>query len=185
MFIKKTMTQCSSKWISLKQAVFTDKNNKDGLWDFVERNNDSKAVTIVCESDKGNFLLIKQPRIPINAFEIAFPAGLIDEGESVGQAALRELKEETGYSGKVIKISPFTPKSAGITNEVTSIVFCQTIEEEKGKQELDGSEEIESFWIKPEDFFDFIRTLDESEVKVANDLFCFMAGLNYHNKFLD
>ncbi|MHA1990370.1 MAG: NUDIX domain-containing protein [Candidatus Hodarchaeales archaeon] len=180
MFIKKTITQCSSKWISLKQAVFTDKNNNDGLWDFVERNNDSKAVTIICKSEKGNYLLIKQPRIPINSYEIAFPAGLIDKEESIEQAALRELKEETGYTGTVNKISSFTPKSAGITNEVTSIVFCQTVEEEKGEQELDGSEEIECFWINPEDFFDFVQTLDENEVKIANDLYCFMAGLNFH-----
>lgn len=32
--------------------------------------------------------------------------GLIDEGESAEVAALRELKEETGYKGEVIGVTP-------------------------------------------------------------------------------
>lgn len=33
-------------------------------------------------------------------------SGLIDEGESAEAAALRELKEETGYKGEVVGITP-------------------------------------------------------------------------------
>jgi len=32
--------------------------------------------------------------------------GLIDEGESAEAAALRELKEETGYKGEVVGVTP-------------------------------------------------------------------------------
>ena len=46
-------------------------------------------------------MIIVQYRPPVEAFCVEFPAGLIDEGESPEQAAVRELKEETGYSGKV------------------------------------------------------------------------------------
>lgn len=35
-------------------------------------------------------------------------SGLIDEGESAEVAALRELKEETGYKGEVVGITPGT-----------------------------------------------------------------------------
>lgn len=46
-------------------------------------------------------MIIIQYRPPVEAFCVEFPAGLIDEGESPEQAAVRELREETGYSGKV------------------------------------------------------------------------------------
>ena len=31
------------------------------------------------------------------------PAGLIDEGETAEECALRELKEETGYVGEIVR----------------------------------------------------------------------------------
>jgi ADP-ribose pyrophosphatase len=46
-------------------------------------------------------MIIVQYRPPVEAFCVEFPAGLIDEGESPEEAAVRELGEETGYSGKV------------------------------------------------------------------------------------
>jgi len=37
---------------------------------------------------------------------IEVPAGLIDEGETAEEAALRELKEETGYVGVLSESTP-------------------------------------------------------------------------------
>jgi ADP-ribose pyrophosphatase len=51
-------------------------------------------------------ILQKQFRPPINKVTIEVPAGLVDAGESWDQSALRELKEETGFIGKVIDVTP-------------------------------------------------------------------------------
>jgi 8-oxo-dGTP pyrophosphatase MutT (NUDIX family) len=48
-------------------------------------------------------LLQKQFRPPIDAVTIEVPAGLMDEGETAEECALRELKEETGYTGVVME----------------------------------------------------------------------------------
>jgi len=42
-------------------------------------------------------VLEKQWRAPVDKMVIEVPAGLIDEGESAEEAAVRELREETGY----------------------------------------------------------------------------------------
>jgi 8-oxo-dGTP pyrophosphatase MutT (NUDIX family) len=51
-------------------------------------------------------VLQKQYRPPLNKVVIEVPAGLVDAGETAEQAAVRELKEETGYVGVVSESSP-------------------------------------------------------------------------------
>lgn len=51
-------------------------------------------------------VLQKQYRPPIGKIVIEVPAGLVDAGESPEQAAIRELKEETGYVATATESSP-------------------------------------------------------------------------------
>jgi ADP-ribose pyrophosphatase len=53
-----------------------------------------------------DIVLQKQYRPPLDKVVIEIPAGLIDAGETAQQAAIRELKEETGYVGVVSETSP-------------------------------------------------------------------------------
>ncbi len=51
-------------------------------------------------------ILQKQFRPPVEKVTIEVPAGLVDAEETAEQAAIRELKEETGYIGVVSETSP-------------------------------------------------------------------------------
>lgn len=47
---------------------------------------------------------------------VQLPAGLIDEDETAADAAVRELKEETGYAGTVGRTSSICFSDPGLTN---------------------------------------------------------------------
>lgn len=63
-------------------------------------------VAILQKASGPELLLQKQFRPPINKVVIEIPAGLVDKGETAGETAVRELKEETGYHGVTSEISP-------------------------------------------------------------------------------
>ena len=63
-------------------------------------------MAILSKPSGPELLLQKQFRPPINKVVIEVPAGLVDEGETAKECAMRELKEETGYHGVAGEVSP-------------------------------------------------------------------------------
>lgn len=56
-----------------------------------------------------NIITLREYRYPIRSWQTELPGGLIDPGETPKQAAVRELKEETGYEAEeVISLGYFT-----------------------------------------------------------------------------
>lgn len=104
----------------------------DRVWEAAARKTRSKggvdAVAIIPilrhPSRPVSTMIILQYRPPVEAVCVEFPAGLIDEGETPEQAAVRELKEETGYEGKVCSLSPTLPCQPGLTNAYMQVLDC-------------------------------------------------------------
>ena len=70
--------------------------------DFVDYKNPLPAALAIAVKDK-DFLLIKRGLLPRKGMWAA-PSGFIEIGETAEEACLRELKEETGVSGEIVKL---------------------------------------------------------------------------------
>jgi ADP-ribose pyrophosphatase len=73
---------------------------------------------------------------------IGFPAGVLED-EDVEACALRELREETGYSGKIVEVSPPLTMNSALVKETARCVVVELEEDARPvDQELEPSEKI-------------------------------------------
>src|SRR6476620_5142243 len=61
-------------------------------------------VNVVALTPDDRIVLVRQFRYGIDEFSLEVPGGVMDPGEDPIQAGLRELREETGYSGAPAKL---------------------------------------------------------------------------------
>ncbi len=151
-------TIAEGRWSILREARFVDNHGQEKTWTYVERRNGQSAVVIVPVTEEtGRILLIRQIRIPFDRVVVEFPAGLIDPGESAEETAHRELREETGHTGRIIAISPPVSTSAGISTEVVTMVYMRVSERPAAPQELEGTERIDVFTLGREECGEYLR----------------------------
>ncbi len=124
MKIVKKETLYKTNYLNFVGTTFLNKNNKEDIWYSAERYNGGKTV-LVAALVEGKLAVTKEFRVAIGDYEWSLPAGLVDNDELPEETAKRELKEETNLELISVKdVSPYLYNSAGMTNEVVSIVFC-------------------------------------------------------------
>ncbi len=122
-FVLKENLLYSGRWADMIEFSYKDEEKKLRKWEGLHRKKQTTAVIIVAQlKPSGRYIIIKQFRPPTDSYILEFPAGLVDPGESIGNAAKRELLEETGFSGKVEIKSPNLFSSPGILSETVTFV---------------------------------------------------------------
>ena len=106
--------------INLRRDKVTGQNGTS--WrEIIEHNGGAVLAAVTPE---GKMVMVRQFRKPAERVMLEVPAGKIDPGEKPEHAAVRELKEETGYTaGRVRHLTSFYP-SVGYSEEVLHLYLC-------------------------------------------------------------
>ena len=122
-----------AKDASLLKAV-TQQNRPDGV-----------ILYGVYGEQKDKVVLIRQYRYPLGDYVYEFPAGLVEEGEEMGAAGIREMYEETGLTFTPVDASSYSRPfftTIGMTDESCGTVFGYCSGEPTSVHE-EASEEIQ------------------------------------------
>ncbi|WP_457637086.1 NUDIX domain-containing protein [Oceanithermus sp.] len=118
---------------------------EDEHWEIVEHK-DAVAL-LVSDPDRG-VLFVEQYRPAIGRRTLEIPAGLIEEGESPEETALRELAEEAQLTGDLEKLAEFYV-SPGFTDEKTHLFRVTNPRPASGTP--DDDEDLTLRWRDPQE----------------------------------
>ncbi|EGE79820.1 ADP-ribose pyrophosphatase [Blastomyces dermatitidis ATCC 18188] len=169
---RESLNPSEARWIRLIKSTYTDPEGVMRTWESAERQTrpencpiDGVGIFTVLSKPSGPELLLqKQYRPPVDKVVIEVPAGLIDEGETPEQCAVRELREETGYVGVAEETSPVMYNDPGFCNTNLNMVHVRVDmtlpENQNPTPQLEDNEFIECFSIPLATLYEELKRLE-------------------------
>jgi ADP-ribose pyrophosphatase len=180
MHIHKIEQLTHEKWLNLYAATF-EHNGHSGRWLYASRKPHPTAPTgekpatapdaviivpvLRMPNEPPRLVMVKEFRVPVCDYILAFPAGLIELGESIEDAARRELLEETGFEVSAVhRVTQPLYSSSGLTDEAVPMIFVDARATPRGHAKLDASEDLEVVLL---DFAGICRLCDDRSLKIS------------------
>ena len=121
------------------------------------------AVLIVPHLDENTIVLIREYCAGVMRYEIAFPKGRVEQGESIIESANREIMEETGYGAKTLEHVKSFSVSPGYLSHQTHIVYATDLYQQR--LEGDEPEPIEVLYWKLDKLDDLLNHDEFTEAR--------------------
>lgn len=134
------------------------------------------AVGIISLTSDKEIILVKQFRKPVEKALLEIPAGIIESEEKPEQTAIRELKEETGYTTNKIKKFFEFYTTPGFSNEKIHIYLAEDII--KGHAQPDKDEYIKVVKIPIEKA---LEKVNKGEIEDVKTIVAILAYFNLHS----
>lgn len=134
-------------------------------------------VNIVAITPDQQLVMIRQYRFGSDRDELEIPGGAVEQEEDPLDAGLRELREETGYTGEAARIIGRVNPNPALQGN-----FCYTVLVENARkttdQDLDEMEDIEVFTMPLASVYRLVRENELSHGLVLNALFSYLLAVD-------
>ncbi len=115
---------------------------------------EKEAVAVLVENAQSQILLVHVYRYTTDTIEWEIPAGVLENGESVLEAAAREVWEESGYETANHELTYTYYPMNGISNKVFHIVRCQS---KRKTGDFDRNEVKEFKWVSRQEIQEMVK----------------------------
>ncbi len=138
--VTSSKTAFKNKWWHINQEKVVLPSGKE--IDYYLRDKHDATMVFPLTKDN-NVVLIEQYRHGKRRVFTEFPAGLNEEGETPERTAERELQEETGYSGELVKLGELA-RDAGYSTGTLYLFLAKNAVKDK-QTALEPTENIKVF----------------------------------------
>ncbi len=144
---------------------------KSGEWSEREVVVHPGAVALVPMVDPNHVCLVKNHRYSVGKTLLEVPAGTLERGESPDQTAVRELKEETGYTAESMRWIATWFVSPGVMTEKMHLYLCENLT--AGELALEPDENLEPVIVEWEEALRMVASGEVVDAKtIASILLC-------------
>lgn len=173
-------------FINRYDLSYTTEDNQKKVYEIISRdknlqtiqdiqNPHTDGVVIIMTDDTGEKILLNREfRMSVGDYVYNFPAGLIDSGETPEEAAVRELKEETGLTLVEIEDKLYDSYSAiGFSNETNAVVIGKA--EGTFAPSTSSLEEIQAGWYTKDEVK---KLLKDKHFAARTQAYCYLWSKN-------